>query len=217
MANVNESNGSDNSIETIVPSDRSRDFCGDSKDRSSAAVPEGDNRLIGGQRKMRAGMRHLLLSMCSTIVIAVPTLGLPQSAFAGDNKAYPGSMCDAENGALEIFKNSATISNGSSTATRTVTCPFVRDNTKATNGTDGALLVFVEREAFNNDPLSCEFQTTVPETGATESRFSAQFTGVGRARLEIQIPRTAPVIGAYTMLCQLPPRSSIHAYAVPER
>ena len=60
-----------------------------------------------------------------------------QPAMAADNKAYPGSICQPFSGApdIEVDGGNSAIRNASTTNSRTVSCPFVRDNTINTNGT----------------------------------------------------------------------------------
>ena len=126
-------------------------------------------------------------------------------------------MCQPHAGAPDIQINATSVFNNSATTTRTVTCPFVRDNTVNDNGTSGALFVHGFRLNLNADPLKCTFFAARPEDGAPAFKFSGQTLAgqTGEVKLEIPITRSAPG-GPYVMLCSIPPRSRIHAYAVPE-
>ena len=139
------------------------------------------------------------------------------AAVAGDNKVYPGSMCQPREPTqeLRITNAGATLLNISDLHHQEVVCPFVRDNTINENGTSGELWVFVDREPPSTTAFRCTFTVSRIEDGGIAFAFHDQFTGLGPARLEIPITHSIP-LGPYTMSCVIPPRSMIYGYAVPE-
>ena len=76
-------------------------------------------------------MRNInrLFMILSALVLS-GVLGAP-TAWAVDDKVYPGTMCVRDNngGGSAYYSGSGRLFNASSTSAMTVTCPIVRDNT----------------------------------------------------------------------------------------
>ena len=157
------------------------------------------------------------LSLSAVLAVFCLFSTAQRPAVAADNKAYPGSMCQPFSGApdIEVDGGNSAIWNTSATNSRTVSCPFVRDNTINFTGAAGDLWVYVNRSGVNADPLTCTFYSTSASNGATVYQFSRNTTAVGAVRLNIPITSsTSP--GPYSMLCSLPPQSVLYAYLLPE-
>jgi hypothetical protein len=154
----------------------------------------------------------------TTVLLAFICLSMEgnRPAMAGDNKAYPGSMCQRwGNSVADIAAaDGSAVRNGSYYDVYTVSCPLVRDNTINTNGTDDAW-VYVYRSSYAITPLSCSFLSDRASDGVTVYQYTASTSAVGSAKLIIKVPDSVTP-GPYSIRCALPPRSEIYSYIVPE-
>jgi hypothetical protein len=142
-------------------------------------------------------------------------IGFQHTAVAGDNKIYPGSMCESFDGSSDVKKTGVSaIINSNYTFNRTVYCPVVRDNTTNTDGT-GDIWVYVYRSSYGTGALTCTFYSTSATDGAIVNYYSKSTSAVGAIKLTIPVPNSTAG-GPYDIVCVLPARSEVYTYQVLE-
>src|SRR3954447_9198819 len=109
-----------------------------------------------GQSRLRPA--HLAAT-AALAVLSLAAMGR-HPAHAGDNKWYPGSLCQRTEGSSDVYATDFNrIHNASALTVQSVSCPIVRDNTGNTNGSAGEAWVY----AYNNSgsyTLSCTFYSS---------------------------------------------------------
>ena len=130
-----------------------------------------------------------------------------QPAVAGDNKAYPGSGCQALDGVPDIeLSGLAGIWNTSSTTARQVICPLVRDNTVNTNGLAGDLWIHVNRSNVSGYQFVCTLFSTRGSDGVSVISVPRSTSATGLVRLSIPVT-SSEAGGPYSIMCTVPPES----------
>jgi hypothetical protein len=164
----------------------------------------------------RSRRRSARLSVSTALAVVCLSAMAHQPAVAGDNKAYPGSGCQAVDGVPDIEHfGIAGVWNTSSTTARQVICPVVRDNTINTNGLAGDVWIYVNRSNVTGYQLVCTLFSTRASDGVTLFQFSRSTSATGPVRLSIPVS-SSEAGGPYSIMCTVPPESIIYSYLVPE-
>jgi hypothetical protein len=167
---------------------------------------------MSGQSRLRSSVRLAATAAFVTLGFAA-IAGRP--AHAGDNKWYPGSLCQKMDASSDVFAtNFNRIFNSSTTLNRLVSCPLVRDNTGNTNGSPGQAWVYVSNNTAGVT-FECTFYSTAGDTGSVIAQNTASTTLSGNVRLSIPVTSSASS-GPYGVRCTIPPLSSIISYQMPE-
>lgn len=162
---------------------------------------------------LRYGVKLLAITIC---LMMLPL----SSAFAGDRKVYPGSMCNVAGDATNYkYTNHEIYNNASSNLL--VTCPVVRDNTLS--GGDVPLSVQVrgyDGDAY--DSISCYFENC--DYGDSSGWCQTDTLGVSGSAATGDFYRSRTTFSAghgtastYVIECLIPTYSSIYSYTVEEQ
>lgn len=159
----------------------------------------------------------------STILLS--TVAISTAAFAGDNKVYPGSLCDVQTPASNNRVSRAAgqlLNNGTSLVE--IHCPVVRDVTGSTeNGSSGPLaFVHVFSNNAGSTTLECDLRAYQPNSLSFQfQRLSIALSGgvVGTPKKHMfnftgPVPQTPN--GAYEVACRLPAGTGLSSYSVAE-
>lgn len=146
---------------------------------------------------------------CASLIASVASV-FSTPSLAVDVITLPGSICQPEIGAQQTFFNN-TVTNGIqniSAATRSVTCPLVRDNHNNANGTDNVLVVvFRDGVAAGNTPVVCTLYSK-SVSGGTVASDTKQFLGAGATTLALDV-NVSVLNGYYALRCILPPQARV--------
>lgn len=148
------------------------------------------------------------------LITSFLVLGVTSSiALAVDAKTTPGVACQERYGsqAADFNRYSPYIQN-TSTSTRYVVCPVVRDNTDNTNGTDS---YYTDVRVYNAGGTLWCYLDSSDETGALRNWDYRSTTTTGYVALENDL-NTSYVRGYYNLYCSLPPNSRIQGYRIGE-
>src|SRR3954468_18977802 len=134
---------------------------------------------MSGQSRLRSSVRLAATAAFVTLGLAA-IAGRP--AHAGDNKWYPGSLCQKMDATSDVFAtNFNRIFNSSAVLNRLVSCPLVRDNTGNTNGSPGQAGVYMSNNAAGVT-FQCTFYSTAGDTGTVTFQNTASTMAAGNVR-----------------------------------
>jgi hypothetical protein len=152
------------------------------------------------------------------------TTAISTAAFAGDNKVYPGSLCDVQTPASRNTVSRAAgqlLNNGSSSVN--VHCPVIRDNTgSADNGVGPLAFVHVFSSNSGSTQIVCDLRAYQPNSLSFQSQRLTRNLSGGRVgtpakhMFDFRGPVRQTPGGPYEVVCSLPAGTGVASYSVTE-
>lgn len=156
-----------------------------------------------------------LMSAAAVIGILATT---PTESFAADTKFYAGTECHPERGnqVTEFRRFNNRLENTSTTATRIVHCPVIKDEEGSIDGADFRVRVRVQTAGDVVNGTAISYDKFGTQRSADNGSFTAPATVPANGEISIPDVNISTGDGYYVIRCQLPPRAAIYSYGVIE-
>ncbi|MBW4623877.1 MAG: hypothetical protein KME17_31500 [Cyanosarcina radialis HA8281-LM2] len=145
------------------------------------------------------------------------TVALSNSAYASQQKSYPGSTCDAPNGTQAAYLSKtdqgSVLNTSASNTILFLNCSIVRENV---NSSQPAPSAYIRIKNTQNVKTTCWFEAFDSNGGYHDIK-SDNFTGVGTKTIVLNLSKLTRGGDPYQIQCSLPPGSSILQYLIVER
>lgn len=149
--------------------------------------------------------------------ILISSVALSVSAYASEQRSYPGSTCDAPNQSQAEFlrkTDEGSILNTSASATILfLNCSVVREKVSSSLPAPSA---YIRIKNTQNNKTTCWFEAFDSNGGYHDIK-SDSFTGVGTKTIVLNLSKLTRGGDPYQIQCSLPPGSSILQYTIVER
>lgn len=147
----------------------------------------------------------------------ISTVAFSASAYASDQKSYPGSTCDAPNQTqaayLQKTDNGSALNISTSATINYLNCSMHRDNVNQGNPAPSA---YIRIKNTKNVSTTCWFEAFDSNGGYYDIK-SDSVSGIGTKTIVLNLSKTTLGGNPYQIQCSLPSGSSVLQYTLVER